>query len=331
MIRLGIIGSGFGLYGLVPAFYTIKGCNITCVTANHPQRIRQYCAPRHITHIYGDWRKMIKEEQLDAVALAVTPKAQYDIASVMLKNGIPVFAEKPLADTYAHAQTLESLAQKQHVTTAVDFLFPEIPQWKKVKALIDNKTYGQLTHITVTWDFMSYDIAHGIKSWKTDSAQGGGAVAFYFSHTLYYLELLAGRIQEIQSSLSYRNGHMKKDETGVDCLFWFQKGVTGTTHLSCNTTGETRHQLLLQCEKATIELINNQGFTDNFRVIIHKRNTTETLSFPSLKTTEDKRVLAVRSIASRFITACRKHKPMQPSMREGLRVQELIRTIRGDN
>lgn len=328
MIGLGIIGSGFGLYGLVPAFFSIYGSRITCVCANNPERIRQYCGPRHITNVYNDWRQMLKKEPLDAVAIAVTPKAQYEIASVMLKNGISVFAEKPLADTYAHAQTLAFLAQKHHATTAVDFLFPEIPQWKKVKTLIDNHTYGKLVDITVNWDFMSYDGTHGVKSWKTDSKEGGGAVSFYFSHTLYYLELFGGRIQDLHSWLSYTSGNRNDGETGVDCLLRFCHGVTGSAHLSCNAPGETRHQLMLQCQTATIELVNGGGFTDNFRVIIHKGNSTKTVSFPSQKTAENTRVLAVRKIASRFIMACRQHKTMHPSIEEGVRVQELIQHIR---
>lgn len=331
MIRLGIVGSGFGLYGLVPAFYPIKGCTIAAVSANNSERIRQHCNPRHITHIYCDWCQMLKEEKLDAVAIAVTPKAQYDIASFLLKKGIPVFAEKPLADTYAHAQILASLAQKQHVTTALDFMFPEIPQWKKVKALLDRNTYGKLLHITVNWDFLSFDINNGITSWKTDSTQGGGALSLYFSHTLYYLELFGGRIEDIRGSLSYTNKSPGRGETGIDCIFRYQRGLTGTAHLSCNAPGKTRHQLILQCKDATIELINETpGFADHFQVFIHKGNTKKALSFPSPKTKEDKRVLAVRTIASRFITACKQHKLMQPSMQEGLRVEELIQKIRSN-
>lgn len=329
MIRLGIVGSGFGLYGLVPAFYPIKGSRIAAVSANNPQRIRQYCTPRHITHIYRDWHQMLKKEKLDAVAIAVTPKAQYDIASFLLKNGMPVFAEKPLADTYAHAQILASLAQKQHVTTALDFMFPEIPQWKKVKALIDGNAYGTLLHIAVNWDFLSFDIAHGIKSWKTDLTEGGGALSFYFSHVLYYLELFGGPLEDIRGSSTYANKSPGRDETGIDSIFRYQQGLTGTAHLSCNFPGKTRHQLMFQCEKAAIELSSEApGFADHFQVFIHKGNTTKELFLPPPKTKEDKRVLAVRAIASRFITACRQHKLMHPSMQEGLRVQELIRKIK---
>lgn len=272
---------------------------------------------------------MLKEEKLDAVALAVTPRAQYEIASFALKNGISVFAEKPLADTYAHARTLASLAQKQHITTALDFMFPEIPQWKKVKALVDRNAYGKLLHIAVSWDFVSFDIAHGITSWKTDSTQGGGALSLYFSHTLYYLELFGGCIEDIRGSLSYAKKSPGRGETGIDCVFRYQQGRTGTAHLSCNAPRKTRHQLILQCKDATIELSSEApGFADHFQVFIHKGNTKKGLSFPSPKTKEDKRVLAVRAIASRFITACRQHKLMHPSMQEGLRVQELIQRIR---
>ena len=47
----------------------------------------------------------------------------------------------------------------------------EIEQWKKVKEMIDKKTFGKLRQIFLNWDFQSYDIKNKKSSWKTDTKE----------------------------------------------------------------------------------------------------------------------------------------------------------------
>ncbi len=94
-------------------------------------------------------------------------------------------------------------ANKNKIISAVDFIFPVIEEWQKVKQLLDEEVYGKLDHISVSWDFLSYDIRNKLSSWKSDVAEGGGALSFYVSHILYYLELYGGVIAKTKSFFSY--------------------------------------------------------------------------------------------------------------------------------
>src|SRR3989338_3101458 len=157
MLNVGIIGSGFGVIGLKHAFESAKGCRVVGV-----------CGGRE------DWRAFLDRSDLDAVALAVPPQAQYTIAKAAMAKGLHVFAEKPLAANLVQARELCALAKKKRIVHGIDFMFPEIAEWKKVKALLDCETLGRLQHISVNWDFLSYDIKNKKLSWKTRVADGGG-------------------------------------------------------------------------------------------------------------------------------------------------------------
>ena len=330
MLNIGIIGSGFGLYGLLPAFYTLKNCQVVAVCATHPQRIKKYVYSRGLTNIYSNWRHMLAKEKLDVLAIAVTPKAQYEIAKVAIPKGIHIFAEKPLADTYNHAKHLYKLAKRYHITHAVDFIFPEIDTWREIKKLLDDEKYGKLTFVSVNWDFLSYDIQNQISSWKTDATQGGGALTFYFCHVLYYLEYFAGEIVDLKSNLVHSKKSVRGADVGADLLFRFSNNIRGSAHISCNTIGLNRHQLIFLCEKATIILENKNSFVRNFKIKIYtdsgKKSTI--IKKGAQADNEKARVDLVKKIAKRFIRACRNKQQMKPSFVQGVRVAQLIESIR---
>ena len=122
MLNIGIIRSGFGTTGLLLAFTSVKGCRVVGV-----------CTKR------TDLRAFLKIEDIDAISLAVPPRAQYEITKVAIAKGLHVFAEKPLAATVVQARALLALARKKKIVHGIDFMFPEIAEWKKVKRLLDSK------------------------------------------------------------------------------------------------------------------------------------------------------------------------------------------------
>lgn len=330
MIKVGIIGSGFGLYGLLPAFNSTDGCKVIAICGKHSPRLVNYCQSIGLTKTYTDWQEMLGKENLDAIVIAVTPRAQYKIAKAAITKGLHVFAEKPLAVNYTQAKELVNLAKKKKIINAVDFMFPDIAAWQEVKKIIDKKILGKLEQIDLKWDFLSYDIKNKITSWKTDIAEGGGALSFYFSHSLYYLEFFVGKILNLKSSLSYSKESINGGETGIDLLLRFKDNVTGNAHLCCSSRKLNRHQLIFTFKKGELILENKNSITSNFTIKVHKDDKVEQLSVPNDKVIddEDERVIVIKKMAVRFINSIIYKKKFVPSFKEGLRVQELIEKIR---
>jgi len=313
VLNIGIVGSGFGSVGLLPAFKSVKGCKVVSVCTNRSQ-----------------WPALLERADLDAVAIAVPPQAQYRIAKAAIKKGLHVFAEKPLTATSAQARELCVLARKKNITHGIDFIFPEIAEWKKVKSLLDSKKFGKLIHVSVQWKWQSRDSRLKKWSWRTKIKEGGGALSFYFSHGLYYLEHFAGKIIDAEVLFLYAKGNPYDGESGFDLNLKFKKGITGSICLSSDSRGQARHTLVFTCECGVIVLENKGAVVDNFIVKTYSAAGEKRVRVPKDKQLkkEDERVKIVRILAKRFVRACMRRQQMVPSFAEGLRIQELIDRIR---
>lgn len=327
MLKVGIIGSGFGLYGLLPAFNSLKNCQVVSICGKRSPRLVNYCQKIGLKKIYTDWKLMLKNEQLNVLALAVTPNAQYEIAKFAIKKDINIFAEKPLAANLQQANELLTLAQKKKIKHTIDFLYPEIEQWKKVKQLINKKVLGKLKQLYVNWDFPVPGIKNNRPSWKSDVKMGGGALSYYFSHSLYYLEYFAGEILSFKNNLLYNK---EGGEVGADIILKLNNGISGYAHLSCDAKGLNRHHLMFQLEKGAIILENENNTVTDFSIKIYVEGKVKKISLPKekIENSEDERVRIVKKLASRFINCCIKKRSMTPSFKEGVRVQWLIEQIR---
>ena len=114
--KVAIVGSGFGTYGLLPAFSRIKECKVVSICGKNSEMLSNYCKKLGLNR-YTDWRKMLQKEKPDAVAIAVIPSHQYEIAIYALENGMAVFAEKPLTTSFDTSLELNKLAKKKECPT----------------------------------------------------------------------------------------------------------------------------------------------------------------------------------------------------------------------
>lgn len=334
--KVAIIGSGFGTYGLLPAFNGIKECDVVSICGKNSEIMSNYCKKFSLNK-YTDWKQMLLQEKPDAVVIAVIPNRQYEIARYALENDIAVFAEKPLTTSVDTALELNKLAEKKRLPNMLDFLFTEIPEWRAAKKVIEDGLIGKIIKVNVDWTFLSYDLMNGIKSWKTDVKQGGGALSFYFSHVLYYLEYFLGRIKNIQCNFSRSEKSLNKGETGIEMTIVFENECIGNAHIDIANDDQQKHKVEFHAEENTIILQNITGnFVDNFELTISNSKETKKIK-PDVALdspydeSEDPRVKIIRPIAERFINWCHTGIAAKPDFHDGLRVQELIEIARVSN
>jgi predicted dehydrogenase len=328
--KVAIVGSGFGLYCLLPAFRKVKGCSVVSICGKRSERLLSYCKSIGLDKIYTDWKQMLQEEKPDAVCIAVVPKYQYEIAHYALSNGIAVFAEKPLTTSFQTSSELYSLALKKGLPNMVDFIFPEIPSWKLAKEMLDKGAIGKTLNVSVAWQLLSYDLKNKVKSWKTDNLEGGGATSFFFCHVLYHLEYFLGRIKSIQCVAGSSTKSLNGGESIVNTIVLFESGCTGNIHLNIAYIGSQKHVLEFQGETGTLLLHNqSESVVDNFELNLTDGRGIQVLKpeasdDKSIDNSEDSRVKFVKSIAERFIGWCNSGTSSKPDFQDGLRVQELI-------
>ena len=334
--KVAIVGSGFGMYGLLPAFSRIKGCKVVSICGKNSERMLNYCKKLSLNR-YTDWRKMLQKEKPDAVAIAVIPSHQYEIVKHALENGVAVFAEKPLTTSFATSREISELAKEKGLPNMLDFIFPEIPEWEAAKKAVESGLVGKIHKINVDWAFLSYDLRNSIKSWKTDVQQGGGALSFYFSHAFYYLEYFLGRIKNVRCQLFSSEKSLNKGETSMNMTILFESGCMGNVNMDISYSGQQKHALEFFAEGSKIILKNiSDSFVDNFELTVDTGQKIQKIKPDNIldisrDESEDERVKVIKPIAERFINWCNTGVEAKPDFEDGLRVQELILLARSSH
>jgi predicted dehydrogenase len=326
-VKLAVIGSGFGLYGLLPAFQRIPFCEVIGICGKSTDRLVNYCRKTSV-NVYSNWEEMLDKRRPDAIAVAVVPKYQYEIIKYAFKRGISVFAEKPLCVNLDQAKDILECARKSKLAHMVDFLFPEMPQWKKAKELLDQDNIGKVIQVTVNWSFLSHELKNNLKTWKSNPDEGGGALSFYFCHVLYNLELFLGKIENLYCKLSYSSRGLTEEETGVSLAVKFQSACTGNITFNCFSPEENKHSWEFQGERGSLTLENlTKSFSKGFELVrYHESGEKERLTANSIEFDPvlDERVYLIQSLGERFINWCAGGSTARPNFEDGFRVQQVI-------
>ena len=194
MIRLGIVGSNYGRTVQLPAFRADPRCEVIALAGSNAARTAELARADNIPKAYGDWRALVEDSNVQAVAIATLPSLQAQIAIRALELGKPVFAEKPLASNLGAARAMLKQASVSRKPTMIDFNFHQIMAWQRAKSMLDTNAVGTLRHVTVHWHVESRAIQTRMRSWKTVGDDGGGVLGNFISHCFHYLEWFCGPI-----------------------------------------------------------------------------------------------------------------------------------------
>ena len=94
-----------------------------------------------------DHRKIIEDQSIDAVFLAVETSAHFELTREALIAGKHVYVEKPFTSTVAQAEELKRLAEVKRLVIHVDHIMIYHPCIRKIKELIDTGELGELLYI----------------------------------------------------------------------------------------------------------------------------------------------------------------------------------------
>jgi predicted dehydrogenase len=120
-----------------------------------------------------DVNELIKDPEVDAVAIATPVFTHHALAKLVLEEGKSVFMEKPFTHTVTEAEDLIELADKKKLKLMVDHTFLYTGAVKKIKQLVEDGILGDLYYfdsvrvnlglfqhdVNVVWDLAPHDIA----------------------------------------------------------------------------------------------------------------------------------------------------------------------------
>jgi predicted dehydrogenase len=173
MLRIGAIGYGYWGPNIVRNFSMLNESQVTMVCDINSQVLKKVKKAYPHVRVTTDSATMIKDPEVDAVAIATPVFTHYELAKMAIQEGKSVFVEKPLTYTVAEAEELIELARKKNQRIMVDHTFLYTGAVRKIKQLIDDHVLGDLYYfdstrinlglfqhdVNVVWDLAPHDIS----------------------------------------------------------------------------------------------------------------------------------------------------------------------------
>ncbi len=164
-VRMAVIGVGALGRHHARILKSMKRVELVAVVDSHEARGRE-AAEKHGTQWVADYHDLF--DQVDAVSVVVPTVAHGDVAGDFLSRGIPVFVEKPLAESFTTARQLVALAEQHRVTLQVGHVERFNPAWEAARPYCIAPKYIRAerfspftfrsTDIGVVLDMMVHDI-----------------------------------------------------------------------------------------------------------------------------------------------------------------------------
>ncbi len=173
MLRIGVIGYGYWGPNIVRNFSTADRSQVVMVCDMNQQSLKKVKKVYPQVRVTTDSRELIKDPEVDAVAIATPVFTHHELAKMALQEGKSVFVEKPFTHTVAEAEELVELAEKNKLKLMVDHTFLYTGAVKKIKQLVEDNILGDLYYfdsvrvnlglfqhdVNVVWDLAPHDIA----------------------------------------------------------------------------------------------------------------------------------------------------------------------------
>jgi predicted dehydrogenase len=334
-VNIGIVGTGFGRYGLTPAFRRDERCRVSALCAQSQERLSLYSKELNIPYTYTSYMEMIDSGSIDAIAIASLPVVQEDIIRYALSKQIPVFAEKPLGVNLEEIRGFCDICERKDIPNIIDFNFNEIDEWEQVENLINQNQIGEVQHCNVHWSFLSHNFQNNYSTWKTDSDLGGGILFYYAIHTLYYIEQFMGKAVSVYAKLRGLKDDLTKGNVFLDLLFEFKNGSTASIFVSNFLKFGQGHQIEFIGTKGSLALANPNGTRfDGFRVVLgmHEFEMQKDITLPQKEgVVSDTRIGPTQKLVNRFLSWIINDQKSHPNFQDALRAMSIAKKAVASN
>jgi len=218
-IRLGAIGcGGMGAHRIRQLVTHELGVELVAAVDLDPARLD------YISSLIGDqsfarytdvegYRRMIDENELDAVGVFSPHVPHYDHIKYALENGLHVLTEKPMVCGAANALEVTKLAEKKKVTALINYQRHYELKFMKAREMIQKGMIGEVINFYV---YMAQDW-YG-KTWRGEPEfSGGGQINDSGSHYQDIIIWMTGLLPvaaEGQIDSIYRGKKLKVEYNG---------------------------------------------------------------------------------------------------------------------
>ena len=256
MLGVGILGAGFfGAYH-ARAIAAVEGVRVVAACAEELSLAEAFTA-EHGGKAYGDWRAMLEDKSVDAVAITAPHHLHGQLAIAALQAGKHVLLEKPMALSVAECSRIIASAQasrgKLMIGQIMHFVWPHLV----AREILDRGDLGKpvtgSSRLLKTW------MESNRRGWHLDPKAGGGMLMTAGIHALDQLVwLMDGRVRSVSAAVSTSFHDQKADDSAM-MLLRFADGRYGQVASIGFRDGAGAFDMDLVCENGTLRIDVDRG------------------------------------------------------------------------
>jgi predicted dehydrogenase len=173
VITIGVIGYGYWGPNLVRNFTEAPGGRVGFVTDVRAERLSHVTSRYPAAKVSTDYRDLLADPAIDAVAIATPVSSHFDLAMAVLRAGKHVLVEKPMTATSEQSLILIDEADKRGLILMVDHTFVYTNAVTKIRELTQGGDLGEIYYydsvriylglfqhdVNVLWDLAVHDLS----------------------------------------------------------------------------------------------------------------------------------------------------------------------------
>jgi predicted dehydrogenase len=149
-LNIGVIGYGYWGPNLVRNFAELDDARVHAVADLNPRALERVRKRYPGIHVTTDVQAMIRDPEIDAVAIATPVATHFSLAMAALKAGKHVWLEKPMTETSLQARALIEEAARRGLCLHVDHTFLYTGPVRKMRDLVKAGELGKVLYYDST-------------------------------------------------------------------------------------------------------------------------------------------------------------------------------------
>lgn len=329
MIQVGIIGIGAISQSHIDGYATFpQDCRIVALVDRDVERAKKKIAQLDLKEAkaYGSLEEMLENCKVDLVSLCLPPSLHCETAVELLKRGIHVLCEKPLAPTLEECDRMLKAAKDSGAvlsTVAQNRFKSDV---RKVRRLVESGCLGKILFGQATslwWRGTNYYNLSWRGKWETE---GGGCTLIHGIHHIDLFLWMMGQVESVTAIVENEAHDNSEVEDLSMGMVRFASGAVGNVVSSLLHHGEDQ-RLLLDGEHGTAELPLKIAASSQLENGFPEPNEEKLTQMKEICESVETKYTGHTAQIQDVLEAIRVHRPVGVSGEDGRRAIEFISAI----